>query len=91
LSFQRKWDQASEGPARSTLVAIPTTPNRSLRKSNWLNTIALGIRKNRASDSDVRTGGVLVVGNSFAIGSQVNDEETWPAHLGSPQGSQRYE
>jgi hypothetical protein len=51
-----------------------------------LNTIAYGIRKNAASDRDIVTGGVLVVGDSFAAGSQVTDEETWPAQLGALTG-----
>jgi len=46
-----------------------------------INIIDYGIRKNQASDTAIRTGGVLVVGDSFAAGSQVNDDETWPAQL----------
>ena len=46
-----------------------------------MNLIDYGIRKNHASDATIRTGGVLVVGDSFAAGSQVNDDETWPAGL----------
>jgi hypothetical protein len=46
-----------------------------------LNTIAYGIRKNRRTDHDVAQGGILVVGDSFAAGSQVTDEETWPAQV----------
>jgi hypothetical protein len=45
------------------------------------NTIDHGIRKNRVADSSARPGGILVVGDSFTAGSEVSDEETWPAQL----------
>jgi lysophospholipase L1-like esterase len=46
-----------------------------------MNLIEQGIRKNQPSDTEIRTGGVLVVGDSFTAGSQVNDDGTWPAQL----------
>lgn len=46
-----------------------------------LHTIDYGIRKNRSSMTTVPTGGVLVTGDSFAAGSEVDDTETWPAQL----------
>jgi len=56
-----------------------------VQKSNLsgpgFNTIDYGIRKNAAADTGVRAGGILVVGDSFAAGSQVTDEDTWPAQL----------
>jgi len=45
------------------------------------NTIEHGIRVNRATDTSVRNGGILVVGDSLASGSEVNDDESWPAQL----------
>jgi hypothetical protein len=45
------------------------------------NTIAYGVRKNHPSDQTVRTGGILVVGDSFTAGSDVSDSESWPAQL----------
>lgn len=50
-------------------------------RSSGFNTIAYGIRKNQASDTAVRQHGILVIGDSFAAGSGVTDEETWPALL----------
>lgn len=46
-------------------------------------TINYGIRRNGPNDDHVRTGGVLVAGASFTAGSEVEDEETWPAQLES--------
>src|SRR5438876_725578 len=45
------------------------------------NTIDHGIRKNAASDTTIRPGGILVVGDSFSAGGEVNDDQSWPAHL----------
>lgn len=45
------------------------------------NTIEHGIRRN-FEEEDIRTGGILAVGDSFTDGwDDVGDEETWPAHL----------
>ncbi len=45
------------------------------------NTLGLGIRRN-AEEDEVRTGGVLAVGDVFTEGgTDVADGETWPAHL----------
>jgi hypothetical protein len=44
-------------------------------------TIDYGIRKNKESDDKVRTDAVLVVGSSFAAGSEVSDDGTFPAQL----------
>jgi hypothetical protein len=46
-----------------------------------LHTLDHGFRSNGASNGLVQTGGVLAVGSSFTVGSEVNDDETWPAHL----------
>jgi hypothetical protein len=54
---------------------------RSDYRSNGFNTIAEGIRRN-FSETDIRTGGILAVGDSFAEGwDEVRDEESWPAQL----------
>jgi hypothetical protein len=45
------------------------------------NTIDYGIRRNSVADDHVRPGGILVSGASFTLGSEVGDEETWPAQL----------
>ncbi len=45
------------------------------------NTIAHGIRRNNSLDSDVVTGAVIAIGDSFTAGSEVEDEMAWPAQL----------
>jgi hypothetical protein len=45
------------------------------------NTLQYGFRSNGSPDAEVHPGGVLAVGSSFTAGSEVADEETWPAHL----------
>ncbi|MDO8606992.1 MAG: hypothetical protein Q7R40_10680 [Phaeospirillum sp.] len=44
-----------------------------------------GIRLNRQPKSDddnrIRQGGILAVGDSFVYGSEVSDDQSWPAHL----------
>src|SRR5262249_13770867 len=49
--------------------------------SSWLNTIEHGIRSNGGPDQKAQQGGVLAVGSSFTIGSDVNDAEAWPPQL----------
>jgi hypothetical protein len=44
------------------------------------NTLAHGIRRNFA-ESEIRTGQILAVGDSFTEGWEVDDDETWPAYL----------
>ena len=46
-----------------------------------INTIEYGVRKNQASDYQIRQGGILAVGDSFTAGSGVKDSDTWPAKL----------
>jgi hypothetical protein len=46
-----------------------------------LSTIEYGIRRNSSADSNIRSGGALVVGDSFTMGAFVADDETWPAQL----------
>jgi hypothetical protein len=50
-------------------------------KSTGFHTLEHGFRSNGGADAKVLSGGVLVVGSSFTAGSEVNDEQTWPAHL----------
>lgn len=49
-------------------------------KSDGFNTIEYGIRKN-GDDTQLTTGGILAVGDSFTAGSEVDDWESWPAYL----------
>jgi hypothetical protein len=51
-------------------------------KNSGYHTIDFGIRQNSADASDdIRQGGILVIGDSFASGSGVVDDQTWPAQL----------
>jgi len=54
---------------------------KSFIKTKGFNTLQHGFRSNGGPDAEVRPGGVLAVGSSFTAGSEVNDDETWPAHL----------
>src|SRR4051794_40519959 len=51
-------------------------------KEGWtgegFHTIDQGVRRNGPDDSRLRTGGILVTGDSFAMGAQVGDDESWP-------------
>jgi hypothetical protein len=50
-------------------------------RSEGYNTITHGIRRN-FDETEVRTGGILAVGDSFTDGwDDVDDDGTWPAHL----------
>ncbi len=55
-------------------------------KSPGFNTLDYGFRSNGDADAKVETGGVLAVGSSFTAGSQVVDDQTWPAHLAQLTG-----
>jgi hypothetical protein len=44
-------------------------------------TLDYGFRSNGGARSKAQPGGVLALGSSFTAGSEVNDDETWPAHL----------
>jgi len=48
--------------------------------SEGYNTLEHGVRRN-FKETSVRTGGILAVGDSFTEGWEVDDEESWPAHL----------
>jgi lysophospholipase L1-like esterase len=45
------------------------------------NTIAYGIRKNSSREETISPGAILAVGDSYTVGSQVTDDESWPAQL----------
>ncbi|MBL8705852.1 MAG: hypothetical protein JNM30_13445 [Rhodospirillales bacterium] len=47
----------------------------------YLTTGAEGVRMNQKAAAPLRSGGILAVGDSFTVGSGVNDDETWPARL----------
>lgn len=53
---------------------------RPHNSSSGHHTIDHGIRRNSAAAA-VRPGEILAVGDSFTEGWEVEDEETWPAHL----------
>ena len=44
-------------------------------------TLEYGFRANGGMHNKILPGGVVAVGSSFTAGSEVNDDETWPAHL----------
>jgi hypothetical protein len=44
-------------------------------------TFDYGVRRNGPGDDHIRTGGVLVTGASFTVGSEVGDADAWPAQL----------
>lgn len=46
-----------------------------------LSTLDHGVRRNHDEEAGLRTGGVLVVGSSFAAGSEVSDEDAFAALL----------
>lgn len=50
-------------------------------KGAGLNTIDHGIRKNTAGPEQLDKRAILAVGDSFTAGSEVTDQDTWPAQL----------
>ena len=63
-------------------VALPAPEERELPvKIPEFHTIDYGVRRNSAANDHPRQGGVLVSGASFTAGSEVNDEDAWPARL----------
>ena len=61
--------------------------NKAGLSSSSMNTIQFGIRKNRPSQTELpQKRGILVVGDSFSAGSQVNDDQTWPSYLENIMG-----
>ena len=46
------------------------------------NSLDYGFRSNGDADAKIQTGGVLAVGSSFTAGSDVVDDQSWPAQLG---------
>ena len=63
-------------------VSYPTPEQiRQQVRAHRVHTIDFGVRRNNSADDHLRTGGVLVTGASFTLGSEVNDEDAWPAQL----------
>ena len=54
---------------------------KSFIKSEGFNTLDHGFRSNGGTDAKALPGGVLAVGSSFTAGSEVIDDQSWPAHL----------
>jgi hypothetical protein len=54
---------------------------RPLMTSKGFNTLENGFRSNGGGVTTARTGGILAVGSSFTAGSEVFDDQTWPAQL----------
>jgi hypothetical protein len=50
-------------------------------KTPGFNTLDYGFRSNGDADAKIQTGGVLAVGSSFTAGSEVVDDQSWPALL----------
>jgi hypothetical protein len=49
--------------------------------SAGFNTVDYGFRSNGDASAKVKPGGVLAVGSSFTAGSEVTDDQSWPAQL----------
>jgi hypothetical protein len=49
--------------------------------SDGFNTVEYGIRKNSSRDEPLSRDAVLAVGDSYTVGSEVRDDESWPAQL----------
>ena len=49
--------------------------------ADGFNTMEYGIRKNSSRDGSISQGAILAVGDSYTAGSEVRDEESWPAQL----------
>jgi hypothetical protein len=54
---------------------------RSHINSPGFNTLDYGFRSNGDAEAKILPGGVLAVGSSFTAGSEVLDDQSWPAHL----------
>jgi hypothetical protein len=61
-------------------------PKPDLRSSAF-NTGPYGIRLAKTASGAVPTGGILASGDSFTLGSDVSDEESWPAYLETITGT----
>jgi hypothetical protein len=66
--------------------ALGWAPREEYRSDGY-STLGFGIRRN-AGESEIRTGGILVVGDAFAGGGpEVEDAATWPAQLEKAAGT----
>ena len=78
--------RALRGQAATINMAVEYDPLLGWRlrpniTGKGFNTTENGFRSNGAGVTVARTGGVLAVGSSFTAGSEVVDNETWPAQL----------
>jgi hypothetical protein len=55
-------------------------------KSPGFNTLDHGFRSNGDANAKIQLGGVLAVGSSFTAGSEVVDDQSWPAQLSQVSG-----
>ena len=60
---------------------VPRPGNHVFWDSKVLNIQKDFTRSNRKSENKLKFKKILAVGDSFTFGDQVNDWETWPAHL----------
>jgi hypothetical protein len=83
LSFQDRRERRDEVDQTSSAIyhEVLGWSVRPGITSPGFNTIDYGIRKNSANTETLSEGGILAVGDSFTAGSEVVDEQTWPAHL----------
>ena len=56
----------------------------SVSQGNTFTTGKSGIRMPTTVVRDLMPGGVLAIGDSFTVGAEVSDGETWPAQLECP-------
>jgi hypothetical protein len=92
----RLWDRISPLDPRSN-PSTPTNviylhdtgrydPRLGWTLKEWVDspefhTVEYGIRRNNTTQTGLRAGGILAVGSSFTSGSEVADEQSWPAQL----------
>lgn len=62
-------------------VLKPGISNNPSLVSGSLTTGSHGVRMNQPFERSLPLGGVLAVGDSFTVGSEVGDVQTWPAQL----------
>jgi hypothetical protein len=63
---------------------------RPFIRTKGFNTLDYGFRSNGSEDNKLLPGGVVAVGSSFTAGSEVDDDQSWPAHLEQITGWNAY-